>query len=306
MAATLTLTGEHITASTDERTGHSATAELVRLFPPTLEGREGIFVKVSDNANVAKEVYGEVTHIVDGLMDGVIYESQQNMSYGVVSTYYESDAANLVVFIDPNCSYVPVARDVFGIATDHIGTAIDYGQIASVTGTNPYTITPENTFPVSYRKGSPVVFNPQPKQAGSYYRQYEGLANQPGRPAMMTGVNFYNTGGVVYAVSSDEAVTSNGSIWCWVSDEPFTPLDWRRLDGIYPDLILSGALAQDGTTSLATTMNGGEAIGTGVRYLLCLACANLDLTEATMAASQNGPFTAILGPFHASVSMEFV
>lgn len=298
MASTLTLSGEHILAATNERTAHVVTAELHRLFPPNLEGKEGIYIKVSDNDTVAKPLYGDVTHIVDGLIDATINESQQDKSYGVVSTYYESDAANLEVFIDLECNYEPVARDIFAIATDHIGTALDYGQIASVTGTNPYTITPENTFPVSYRKGSPVVFNMQPKYPGSYMRQYEGISNQRARPAVITSIwSSCSIAALNWTAPGDLAVLYNGSIWIYLSDLPFNPRDWRRLDGLYPDVITAG---DDSGPALVTTRDGGITIppGSWNGYACIVACANLNYAEAAMMTGQKGPFGAILGPIN--------
>ena len=294
MASTIALAGEHILAATNERTAHTVTGELVRLLPPTLEGKEGIFIKVSDNDNVAKPLYQDVSYVIDGLMDATIYESQQDVSYGIVSTHYDSGAADLVVFIDLNCDYIPVERDVFAIATDHIGTALDYGQIQTVTGTNPYTITPENTFPVSYRLGSPIVFNMRPKYPGCYLRQYEGIGNQRARPAAIT-VGGAWAAAMTWSAVVDLAVLYNGSIWIYVSDTPFNPRDWRRIDGLYPDKIVASSLI---TTPSPTTMNGGMPIGTGTRYACITACANLTVAESAMAAGQKGPFGAILGPIN--------
>lgn len=290
----LTIDGSHTQASTNSAAPHQLTAELVRF---TANGSEGFYIEVKDAGKAVQEaVHVEVTPLVEGLIAGTPFDSRLSSNYGVVSTRYESEAATLTVFVNPGGNYTPASGDVFAVADDHSGANILFGQIDSVTGTNPYTITPQAVLAHTYAKGSPVVFNMEVLPSINHNRDTEGIARYRARPAHATSVTASgSTHKVEWTKSDDAAVLYTGCVLVYASDLPFVPKNWTRIDGLFPDAIMAGDAIISGAI---TTMNGGEAIGTGLRYFLVLFCANRTAAQFALAAGQPGPFDAILSPFH--------
>ena len=299
MADRLTITGEHIGAANNLKAEHTIYVETTRFRGEGTSG-EQVSIKGRDAAGKASDIYVEITDGINGMLDGTIYDCGWTDKYGYVGSAYTALDATISIMLNGTNDYVPAAGDVFGIADDHIGTNVLYVQIQSVVDTDSpiYVITPENVLTNSYAIGAPVVFNPWPKTSGDYYRQLQGIANQLAAPSAAAAIAWVNaTKKVTWTACTDKAVLYSGCVLIYASDTAFTPKNWRRIDGIYPDSIVAGNLAISGAI---TTRDGGVALGTGTRYFLVLFCANITAADAANAVGKKGLFGAILSPFHAT------
>jgi len=304
-----TITVESVQASDNTKTDTEIAASLERRSIPGGSQTEGYFLKLhSPAASVGdisiEDVLVEITPYVDAGINGTVAKTLSVQNSGVVSSYYTylSSATYLAVKVDAACDYTPAVGDIVAIASDHNGTKPDYAKVSAVdstpAGVGDYELTLDAAFAQDYARGAPLVFNPVPLKAIGYDRWNEGMKVQLSKPGPITAI--WNAGDQELDVTAitDDVVLHSGCVVVFVSDAEWTPEKIAKIDGLFPDKIVAGSnFSSDYSIGSFSTMNGGEAIGSGgvTRYFLPLAVANLTAAQCAVSSAGLGMFTAILG-----------